>query len=158
MKNIIFVAFTVLIAWCRFQLPPGSPDFLTVWLVALAFYSESKFGTFQAFWIGILHNFPNTNPFIPLIAILTFKALQHQRYHLGRDHFLPRFFTVAALTTIFDVLEWVALSSGIRPAINETLQLIGTHAAFTAIIGIPLLCFAQKMEVYLGFRQTRYDF
>jgi hypothetical protein len=154
MKTLCFMAITLLIAYCRLQLPPGNPDLLLVWLVALAFYTENKQGVFQAFWIGILHSFPGMNPWSPLICILAFKFLQHQRFHLGRDHFLPRFISIVCLVAVFDFLEW----SQLRPPIEESLQLIGTHAALTAIVGLPLLSFGQKMENYLGFRQTRYDF
>jgi len=158
MRSLIFIMITIAIAYYRYTIPPGSPDFLVVWLVTLAFYTENKWGVFQAFWIGILHGFPDINPFSPLIAILAYKALQHQRFHIGRDHFLPRFLIIAALTTIYDAMEWLSLAPYLKPDIYSSLQLFGTHAAFTAIMGLPLLSFGQRMENILGFRQTRYDF
>lgn len=158
MKIVLFISLTIVFAYCRFLMPLGGPDLLSIWLITLAFYTENKYGLIQAFWIGCLHSFPSCDPWVPMICILAFIILQKQRFHLGRDCFLPRFLTIVSFTALLDFLEWYQLSVDMRPDIYSSFELIGIHAAITACFGIPILSFGQNLEHVLGFRQERYDF
>lgn len=149
MKPVVFVVVTLFLAALRLRIGQGSPDFLAVWLVVVAFYGEGSRGAAQAGWIGLLHGFPSHSRVEAVLALGVYLVLHAQRFHLGRDGWLPRTLVTAIVSLALCLPGLWPL--GLSVWDNHT-RLLVTFALVTGLLSWPLFAIGRRWGHTLALR------
>ena len=149
MKPALFVISTLGLALLRLRMGQGYPDFLAGWLVVLAFYGEGSRGPVLAAWIGLLHGYPSHSRMDGILALGLYLLLHSQRFHLGRDGWLPR----ALVTSLTCLVLGLPGAPFLEAAWWQThARLLSTFGLMTGILSLPLFPCGRRWGDTLGLR------
>ena len=149
MNTLLFIFVTLGLAVVRLRMGQGFPDFLVAWLVVLSYYGEGSRGAVQASWIGLLHGFPSHSRLEAVMALGMFLILRSQRFHMGRDGWIPRTLGVTLACLLFCLPELIRSDpSGWR----QHARLLATYGFVTGILSWPLFALGRRWGKPLGLR------
>lgn len=133
----------------RLRMGHGFPDFLAAWLVVISFYGEGTKGILQVAWIGLMHGFPSQPQIEAVLAVALFLVFRSQRFHLGRDGWLPRTIGVALACLVLCLPELVVMDMA---EWRSHAKLLATYGLVSGTLSWPLFAIGRRWGAPMGLR------
>lgn len=149
MNTLLFFLVTLGLAVMRLRMGQDFPDFLVAWLVVLSYYGEGSRGAAQATWIGLLHGFPSHSRLEAVLALLIHLFLRSQRFHMGRDGWIPRTVGVTMACLLLCLPEMMRLDPIVW---KHHARLLATYGLVSGILSWPLFAIGRRWGKPLGLR------